>query len=106
MKKLLLILLGICCTSLSLSLYAQQTKKEKGIVTEEVLVPEIKMYVSNNTVYVLNAPIGAKIQIFTLLVTKIREIEITNQEFSQVLNLPKAIYIFKLEGKAWKFVIR
>ena len=106
MKKLLLILLGICCTSLSFSLYAQQAKKEKGTVTEEVIAPEIKLYVYNNTVYVNNAPVGAKLQIITLLGSRMREIEITDEEFSQVLNLPKAIYIFKLEGKVWKAVIR
>ena len=106
MKKLLLILLGIGCTSLSLSLYAQEAKKEKGIVTEEALSLEMQMYVFNNTVYVKNAPTGAKLQIITIVGNKVREIEITNPDFSQVLNLPKAIYIFKLEGMVRKFVIK
>jgi len=106
MKKLLLILLGIGCMSLSPSLYAQQAKKEKEIVTEEALTPEIEMFVFQNTVYVKNAPIGAKLQIFSLLGNKMREIEITDREFSQALNLPKAIYVFRLEGKVLKIVIR
>ena len=107
MKKLLLILLGICCTSLTLSLYAQQTKKEKVIPTEETLSPEIQMYVSNNTVYVKNASVGAKLRIYSIVGNKVCEIEITNnREFSQILNLPNAIYIFRLEGTTRKFVIR
>ena len=106
MKKLLLVLLGICCTSLSFSLYAQEAKKEKGMIMEEALSPEMQMFVSNNTVYVKNAPKGAKLQIITIVGNKVREIEITNPDFSQVLNLPKAIYIFKLEGMVRKFVIR
>ena len=105
MKKLLLILLGIACSSLSLSLYAQQVKKEKGIVTEEAL-PEMKMYVDNNTVYVYNAPAGAKLQVITIVGNKVREIEINDRNFSQVLNLPKAIYILKLEGMVRKVVIK
>jgi len=106
MKKLLLILLGIACTSLSLSLYAQEAKKEKGILTEEALSPEMEMYVSNNTVYVKNAPAGAKLQIITIVGNKVREIEITGRDFSRELNLPKAFYFFKLEGMVRKVVIK
>jgi len=107
MKKFLLILLGVCCTSLSFSLCAQQAKKEKGMVKEEVLSPE--MNVVNNVLYVQNAPVGTKLQIITIVGNKVREIEIQDRdvryELNQ-LNLPKAIYIFKLEGTVRKFVIK
>ena len=104
MKKVLLILLGIACASLSLSLYAQEAKKEKGTMMEETLSPE--MSVANNTIYIKNAPVNAKLQIITIVGNKVREIEITDREFSQVLNLPKGIYIFKLEGMVRKFFIK
>ena len=104
MKKLLLLLLGICCSSLSLSLYAQDAKKEKGIMTEETLAPT--MYVSNNILYVTDAPIGAKIQIITIVGNKVREITVQEHNASYILNLPKAIYIFKLEGTVRKVAIK
>ena len=104
MKKLLLLLLGICCSSLSLSLYAQDAKKEKGILTEETPTPT--MSVSNNTLHVTDAPIGAKIQIITIVGNKVREITVQEHDAYYVLNLPKAIYIFKLEGMVRKFVIK
>jgi len=107
MKKLLLILLGICCVSLSFSLYAQQAKKEKTTVKEEALAPE--MSVVNNVLYIQNAPVGAKLQIITIVGNKVREIEINDKEVRyelNQLNLPKAIYIFKLEGTVRKFVIK
>ncbi|MDR1526879.1 MAG: hypothetical protein LBS46_04305 [Dysgonamonadaceae bacterium] len=104
MKKFLLILLGICLISPSLSLHAQQVKKEKERVSEEIQSPE--MYVSNNTLYITNAPIGAKLQIITIVGNKVREIEIQSRNVTHELNLPKAIYIFKLEGMVRKFVIK
>ena len=107
MKKLLLILLGIGCASLSLSLYAQEAKKEKGTMTEETL--GIEMSVVHNTVFIKNPPANAKLQIITIVGNKVREIEVNGNgqdEVSYLLNLPKAIYIFKLEGMVRKFVIR
>ena len=110
MKKFLFILLGI--TALSLSLYAQDAKKEKGImevITEETETLNPEMYVSNNVLYIKNAPRGAKLHIITIVGNKVREINIHDTDVSYELsqwNLPKAIYIFKLEGLVRKIVIR
>jgi hypothetical protein len=38
--------------------------------------------------------------------SKVREIEIQSREVAYELHLPKAIYIFKLEGMVRKFVIK
>jgi len=106
MKKFLLIL-GICCTPLSLSLYAQQAKKEKGILTEEAV--SLEMYVFNNTLFIKNAPAGAKLQIITIVGNKVREIEIPGGDVSFELsefNLSRGIYIFKLESMVRKLIIR
>ena len=104
MKQFLFILFGMFFTALSLSLYAQEAKKEKGMMTEEVLAPT--MHVVDGILYVTDAPIGAKIQIITIVGNKVREITVQERNASYVLNLPKAIYIFKLEGTVRKFVIR
>ena len=104
MKKFLFILLGICFTSLSLSLYAQEAKKEKGMMTEEAPVPNMR--VVDNILYVTDAPVGSKIQIISIVGNKVREITVQESNTSYVLNLPKTIYIFKMEGMVRKFVIK
>jgi hypothetical protein len=106
MKKFLLILLGICFTS-SLSLCAQQAKKEKGMVTEELAGP--KMYVVHNVLYIEDATAGSKLQIFTIVGNKVYEIEIQTPNITcelSLLQLPKALYIFKLDGLVRKIVIK
>jgi hypothetical protein len=102
MKKILLI---VTCLLIAAphSLYAQ-SKREKVAIAEETLVPELS--VVNNTLHIKNAPIGAKLQVITIVGNKVREIEIKSSEPSYELNLPTAIYIFKLEGVVRKFVIR
>ena len=107
MKKFLFILLGIYGASLSLSLYAQEAKKEKGMVTEETLIPKIS--VAHNTVYIKNAPANAKLQVITIVGNKVCEFDVNGDgrdELSFPLNLPRGIYIFKLEGMVRKFVIQ
>lgn len=104
MKKFLLIIACLLPVASQVSLYAQHTKKEKVVVTEETLMPELQ--VVNNTLYIKNAPIGAKLQIITIVGNKVREIEIRSSDMVYELNLSKAIYIFKLEGVVRKFVIR
>ena len=105
MKKFLFILLGISFSALSLSLHAQEAKKEKGIVTEETPTPTMYV-VDNNIMYVNDAPIGAKIQIITIVGNKVLEFTVQERNASYVLNLTKAIYIFKMEGMVRKFIIR
>ncbi|MDR1738687.1 MAG: T9SS C-terminal target domain-containing protein [Candidatus Symbiothrix sp.] len=83
---------------------AQTAKKEKTVVVEESPAPELS--VSNNILTIKNARVGSKLQILTIVGNKIKEIEIDNTEERYELNLPKAIYIFKLDGVVRKFVIR
>jgi hypothetical protein len=105
MKKILLIILGFSLIAPPLSLLAQSVKKEKGAVANEIAVaPE--MYVSDNILYIKDATIGAKLQIITIVGNKVREIEIQSRDVAYELNLPKAIYIFKLQGIVRKFVIK
>ena len=91
-------------TALSLSLYAQEAKKEKGMMTEEAPVPT--MHVAEGILYVTDAPIGAKIQIITIVGNKVCEFTVQESDASYVLNLSKGIYIFKMGGMVRKFVIR
>ena len=104
MKKYLLIITLSLTFSMSFSLLAQDSRKEKGIIVEESTLPELN--VVNNILYVRNAPIGKNVEIFTIIGSKEREIEMKSTEVTHQLNLPKGIYIFKLDGVVRKFVIK
>ncbi|GHU67328.1 hypothetical protein FACS189413_01890 [Bacteroidia bacterium] len=103
MRKLLLIVTLLFTLTLQFSLEAQN-RKEKANVEDVSILPELS--VINNILYVKNAPVGSKLQILTIVGNKVREIEIRTSDESFELHLPKAIYIFKLEGMVRKFVIR
>ncbi|MDR0865726.1 MAG: T9SS type A sorting domain-containing protein [Candidatus Symbiothrix sp.] len=81
-----------------------QDKKERIIVTGETLLPELN--VVNNILYIKNATAGTKVEIISILGNKVHQIEMTSSEGTYELNLPKAIYIFKLGGVVRKFIIR
>jgi hypothetical protein len=81
-----------------------QGKKERSAVIEEITFPELN--VINNILYIKNAPVGSKLEIITIVGNKVRQIEMKSGEGAYELNLPKAIYIFKLDGVVRKFVIR
>lgn len=78
--------------------------KKQATVAEELVVPE--MVLVNNKLTVKNAPVGRQVEIFTILGNKVRQIEIKTPSGDYELNLPRAIYIFKLDGVVKKFVVR
>lgn len=103
MKKILLIIFSIIFIML-VPIYSQDKKEEVSVVETTQQSPELSL--ADNILYVKNAPIGSKIEIITIVGSKIKEIEVKSSEGSYELNLPRAIYIFKLEGTVRKFVIR
>ncbi|MCC8145546.1 MAG: hypothetical protein LIO93_03715, partial [Bacteroidales bacterium] len=84
-------------------LFSQEKKVEVSVVEEE---PRPELTVVDNILKVKNAPVGSKLEILTIVGSKVKEIEIKATDDSYELNLPRAIYIFKLEGTVRKFVIR
>ncbi|MDR2057318.1 MAG: hypothetical protein LBP83_03375 [Dysgonamonadaceae bacterium] len=73
-------------------------------MSESIIFPELN--VVNNVLYVKNAPIGSRLEVITIVGNKVLVIEIKSHNLTYELNLPKAIYIFKLEGVVRKFVIK
>jgi hypothetical protein len=102
MKRFLLIII-VSILPVQSFLFAQG-KKEQNAVIEGITFPE--MNVVNNILYIKNAPVGSKLEIITIVGNKVRQIEMKSAEGAYELNLPKAIYIFKLDGVVRKFVIR
>jgi hypothetical protein len=78
--------------------------RKQPAATEETVIPEIN--VVDNKLRLKNAPVGKRVEVFTILGNKVRQIEIKSPEGEYELNLPGAIYIFKLDGVVKKFIIR
>ena len=81
-----------------------RNRREPAVIEEQQ--PEPEMYVANNRLYLKNAPVGKRVEIITIIGNKIREIYITSRDFEYELNLPRAIYIFRMDGMVKKFVIK
>jgi len=105
MKQIGLIFLFLMILSFQVSVFSQENKNRKEPVTiEEPATPEMNVY--NNKLYITNAPVGKQVEVITIIGNKIREIRITSSDFEYPLNLPRAIYLFKLDGMVRKFVVK
>ena len=105
MQRIALIIVFLMVLSYQFSIFPQDNRNRRELVViEEQLTPE--MIVANNKLQVKNAPVGKKVEVFTIIGNKIRDLHITSQEFECELNLPRAIYIFKMDGKVIKALIR
>jgi hypothetical protein len=92
-----------CCLGTVTFAQDKQNRKQTA-VAEEVVMTE--MILDNNKLTLKNAPVGRRVEIFTILGNKVRQIEIKTPNGDYELNLPRAIYIFKLDGVVKKFVVR
>jgi hypothetical protein len=105
MKRIALAFVFLMVLSFQASVLSQTDRNGNSLVTiGEQVMPE--MYVANNKLYLRNAPVGKRVEIITVIGNKIREIRITAPDSEYELNLPRAIYIFKMEGMVKKFVIK
>jgi hypothetical protein len=106
MKSIVFILLFfITCCFGTVAFAQDKPNRKQTVATEEVVTLEIN--VINNKLTWKNAPVGKRIEIFTILGNKVRQIEIKSPDGELELNLPRAIYILKLDdGAVKKFIIR
>jgi len=103
MKRIAGLIVFLIVLSYGVSVFSQDNKKEP-VAIEVPAAPE--MYVDDNKLYIKNAPVGKKVEVFTIIGNKIREIPITASEDVHVLNLQRAMYIFKMDGTIRKIVVR
>jgi hypothetical protein len=104
MKRFFLLVSLLLLLSSQVFLFSQDKKEKSPVTEEEVVLPELN--VVNNILYIKNAPAGSRLEVITIVGNKVLEIKIKTSNSAHELNLPKAIYIFKLEGLVRKFVIK
>ena len=103
MKRFIFIIAFSLVVSTQSFLFSQE-KKDQVVVIEETPTPELS--VADNILSVKNARIGSRLEIISIVGNKVDNIEMKTTSGNYELRLPKAIYIFKLEGVVRKFVIR
>lgn len=102
MKRLLIFLILFVVALLPVCTFGQTTPKKPAV--EETDSPEIS--VVDNKLYVKNARIGSELEVITIVGNKVKSIKMKTSQGEYELNLPKGIYIFRLEGVVRKFVIK
>ncbi len=106
MKKSLLSLLFLfACVCFQTTVLAQQDIKPKSVNmvdTDRI----IEMNVVGNKIFTENAPLGKKIEIFSVVGVKVAEIEIKTSSGEYILNVPKGYYILKINDTVRKVAIR
>ncbi len=105
MKKSLLFIAITIFFSLQSVVFAQQDVKQKSVVVVDSNAVDI-ILIDSNRLQVKNAPIGKKLQVYSIVGNKVKEIEMKTADGEYTLNLPRSVYIVKLDGTVRKYVIK
>ena len=104
MKRIAFLFVFLLILSYQSSVFSQDKKESVTVTIEDTIVPE--MNVIDNKLYLKNAPVGKRVEIISIIGNKVKDIEIKSSDQETELNLPRAIYIFKLDGIVKKFIIK
>ncbi|MDR1369313.1 MAG: hypothetical protein LBJ72_04170 [Dysgonamonadaceae bacterium] len=105
MKKNLLFTIIALFLSLQAAVFAQQEAKVKVVVVVDKNVIDITL-IDSNRLSVKNAPIGKKLEVYSIVGNKVKEFDIKTSDGEYELNLPRSVYIVKLDGTVRKYVIK
>jgi len=84
---------------------AQQVNIVPSVVTQQV-DNSIKVSSVDNRIIVSNAPEKSKMEIYSIVGSKVKEIEMKQPSGEYPVTLPKGYYIVRIEGIVRKIVIR
>ena len=103
-------LLAIICTLVTVCSMAPAQAAELTIhyaLTQENTHPKgIEVSVSDNYIKVNNAPIGSKLEIYSVVGLKVKEFEMKASSGEYFVNIAKGYYIFRIAETVRKVIIR
>ena len=102
-KSLLSLLFLLACMCFQTAVFAQQDAK-KPVSNDSERV--IEMTVVGNRIFLENAPIGKRIEVFSVVGLKVADIEIKTPSGEHLLNVPKGYYILRIGDIVRKVAIR
>jgi len=83
---------------------------QKSVATTHSLTIQstdsIEIIVADNRIIINNAPIGSKLQIYSVVGVKVKEIEIKQPSGEYLLNIAKGYYIIRIGETVRKIAIR
>jgi hypothetical protein len=100
---LLIAALGIPC---SLPVHAQQTNATVVALKKQSESPSIEVIAIDNRIKVLHAPVGSKLEIYSVVGIKVAEIELKQSCGEYVVNIAKGYYIVRIGETVRKIAIR
>ncbi len=84
----------------------QQYPKQKDAAIMQLKQDSIQITVTDNRISVVNAPVGSKLEIFSVVGLKVREIEMKQPSGEYLVNISKGYYIIRIEETVRKVAIR
>ena len=84
----------------------QQYPRQKDAAIIQAKTDSIQITVSDNRITIANAPIGSKLEIFSVVGIKVREIDMKQSSGEYMVNIAKGYYIIRIEETVRKVAIR
>ena len=96
----------LCC----LGLFVLHSQAQQAIINSSISAQQvdnsIKVTATDNLIKVANAPVNSKLEIYNIVGSKVKEIEMKQSSGEYTVSLQKGYYIVRIEGIARKIVIR
>jgi hypothetical protein len=91
----------------SIPVHAQQKDNLSKVFVEKAVQDSlIGITTDDNKVTLSNVPVNTTMEIYTIIGTKVKEIEIKQPSGEYILKLPKGYYIIRIADTVRKIVIR
>lgn len=90
----------------SFPFFAQSTGKLAVSAISQIPTDSIQISIVDNIIYLENAPVGSKLEIFSILGVKVQELVIRMPKAEYGLNLPKGYYIVRVKDRVKKIIVR
>ncbi|MGM9759380.1 MAG: T9SS type A sorting domain-containing protein [Parabacteroides sp.] len=108
MRGLYGILVGLALTAMA-PLFAQTGRAGEVMhSTQQVVTPsnEVSITATENRIVVENAPVGSKLEIYSVVGIKVKEIDMKTPSGEYVVNIAKGYYIIRIGETVRKIAIR
>ena len=106
MTKIIHILLLTLFCSVCFSVSAQEKKTDTNTIAKQQELKPTKVIAYENKIVVENAPVGSLLEIYSVVGTKVREIEMKQASGEYYVNIAKGYYIIRIGDTVRKIAIR
>lgn len=105
--KVLYVILVTIASMASHSVYAQAEKSNTSVYAAKQDNPEdVEITAFENRIKVSNAPIGSKLEIYSVVGIKVKEIDMKQPSGEYIVNIAKGYYIIRVGNTVRKVAIR